>query len=397
MQKKIISVLLIVLGIFPNVYGQKFSKKTLKELGGASRTVQVPSTISETILRRAAVARQSVTPALSFNQQRRVALQMRPLLFRSSRWTIPLKQGIFHKDVEANVESFGNLTELSPQQWKQVLTQYQQAMKAVQTLSSYIDKHIYYLATPEAEQVSTQQIAQILAEITRAQGLVQKATISLGDNQVLKEATLYLNNAQGFYMMLSTGAYFEVNSETEQPILRHDGHTYNCKEFALAGNCPVWEKIFSILLPKLSTWFSRSGKLPKRLRVAVLQDDKRVISDIEKMHKRENLTQWEIDYYKDPEYFLSQVPYGQYDLILTDVLMKNGGGRYLTRQLRARGYEGSIITISGFDAEQGGQAFFTDGVDGMIDVYENRVSRPDWLWTRLNHYFWLKQKYGWKH
>ena len=168
--------------------------------------------------------------------------------------------------------------------------------------------------------------------------------------------------------MLGTGIYEHINPIANPVIKRADGHVYNAEEFGLRSRQDTHE-IPRVTTAEQAAWVNSTyGELPQRMRVAVLQDDKAIINGLHVMRQRVGLKDWTMDFYEDPEAFLGSPKALQYDMVLTDVLIKNGGGRYLARQLRSRGYEGSIITISGFEASaHSGKSFFADGIDGMIE------------------------------
>jgi len=338
------------------------------------------------------------TNTISRRMQRQVALEMRPFLCSFEDVHLP-EQAASFDDEYFGVMTMGNLTKMSQKQYKQAIKEYEAAMDALQGLSRYANTTIFYMGTSEtpARVLEHFQIEQMNKEIMHVGELVDQAHVSWGEDPVLKRATFYLHNLTQFYRILGTGIYEKIG-EQEKIIPRMDGHVYNSKEFGLTSEI-LEAKIPQWHLMDPATWFTDEarGVLPHGLRVAILQDDKDVIRSIHEMQKKAGLHDWEIDFYDDPEKFLNQVIYDKYDMILTDVLIQNGGGRYLARQLRSRGYEGSILTLSGFEASvHSGEAFFADGIDGMIAFnWTNDIAGR--IWTRLNNYFMLKEKYGWKH
>ncbi len=351
-----------------------------------------------------ALQRQSIkAPTLQGNKmsrkmQREAAQKMRPFLF-NSRWKDRPAQPSSYSDLGKGISTKGNLTEMSAEQFAQAEKVYLEAMTKVKNLSEHADAQIYYLGTSEAETLVPEQLRRTLGEVVDAQAAVFRAQIIWGvQNDTLQEAELYLKNMQNFYTSLSTGMYFEVETKTYRAYERPDGHEYVDCEFGLWSES-VEEKIPQRDWKNPMTWFSGNshGVLPEKQRVAVLQDSEEVINGLQQMKARAQLDEWQIDVYEDPEQFLNTVNYEQYDLILTDVLIKNGGGRYLARQLRNQGYEGTILTLSGFDEVHGGKLFFDDGIDGMISLKSHQNEYADHFWASLNNYFILKQEHGWKH
>lgn len=334
---------------------------------------------------------------LSRKMQKEAAQQMRPYLFNST-WSLEPVQEAAYNNVEAGIATRGNLTEMSAEQFAQAADVYRQAMGKVLAISQHADAEIYYLGTSESQPIAPEQIRRTLAEIVEAQGAVSQAQVVWGAQYpALQEAELYLKNLHSFYMTLGTGMYFSPEKSVGRTWEREDGHLYCDREFGL------WAKGTAKTIPQRSwkhpsTWFANPrGSLPEQQRVAVLQDSEEVLNGLQIMKEQAGLAGWQFDVYEDPEEFLNRVPWQQYDLILTDVLIKNGGGRYLARQLRSQGYNGTILTLSGFDELHDGKQFFDDGIDGMITVGVHPMDYPGHFWASLNNYFELKKEEGWEH
>ena len=333
---------------------------------------------------------------LSRPMQRRIAREARAFLDEIEE-VRPPDQPASYQDVNRGIYTLGNLTRMSEEQFALGKKIYMQAVEYMQEVSKSINAEIYYLGTSEMEALHPEQIRQRLSEITKGKQLVADARTIWGDRYVLMRIASYWQHMQNVYSSLGTGVYNVMEHVKLEAIKREDGHVYVEKEFGLISE---GEKVE---IPQADwkdprVWFGQQvpETLPARLRVAVLQDDRDVIASLKKMKASAGLKGWTFDIYDDPETFLNQVSYNKYDMILTDVLIQNGGGRYLARQLRSRGYEGSILTLSGFEVAHGGEDFFNDGIDGMIGLgwSPNLTER---IWSRLNNYFILKQKYGWKH
>lgn len=332
---------------------------------------------------------------LSRTMQRKIALEARSYLDELD-WVRTPQQPASYSVVQRGVDTLGNLTRMSEEQYAAGKKAFEDAVTYMQEVSKSINAEIYYLGTSEGEAFRPEQIRQRLGEILQGQNLVRDARAIWGDNYTLVRIAIYWERMQEVYNALGTGI-LSIGKEKLKTIKRSDGHVYVSEEFGLLST------ITEVPLPEPdwrdpSAWLglNMSGTVPARLRVAILQDDPKVINGLKMMRKRAGLKNWTLDFYDDPEAFLNQVSYEKYDMILTDVLIRNGGGRYLARQLRNRGYEGSILTLSGFEVTHGGEEFFNDGIDGMISIgWASDLS--DLIWRRLNNYFLLKEKYGWKH
>lgn len=337
-----------------------------------------------------------VSLSLSRRMRRQAALDMRPFLQSFEREILP-QDPPFYRDIYSGILTRGNLTEMSGEQVSVAKKAYQHAAQTVRELSKTLNANIYYLGTAEAEAMLPEHMRQIFTDIAEAQSAVAQARVTWGDERQLINMSSYLHYVKKFYTMLSTGMYETIGKEAAKPVKRKDGHLYEASEFGLKSGQPE-QPIPQVNLKDYTTWFQNvRGALPNQMRVAVLQDDKDIIFAVKDMKKRARLREWTFDFYDDPEAFLNRGSYGEYDMVLTDILMKNGGGRFLTRQLRNRKYEGIILALSGFEVSRhGGQAFFEDGIDGMIALSWTN----DWaskIWYSLHNYFLLKEKYGWQH
>ena len=331
---------------------------------------------------------------LSRPMQRRIAVEARSYLDELG-WKKTPRQPATYSDVNSGIYTLGNLTRMSEEQYALGKKAYEEAVAYMQERSKSINAEIYYLGTSEMEPLVPEQIRRRLGEISEGQALVKDARAIWGDNYVLVRIATYWNKMQEVYSALGTGV-LSIEEGKLHAIKRSDGHTYVAGEFGLVSEGPMPELPRPDWKNPTSWWGQTLGELPERLRVAVLQDDREVIRSLNDMRKRAGLKGWTLDVYDDPEAFLNNVAYKDYDMILTDVLIRNGGGRYLARQLRNKGYEGSILTLSGFEEMHGGEEFFNDGIDGMIGLGWT-PDLTERIWARLNTYFMLKKKYNWQH
>lgn len=378
----------------------KFSKPLSSQVKGTSPAygaVKNASRISTSTTQR--LQEPSKLNTLSRRQMQQAALQMRENRVKPE-WTKmpdnPLS-AITHEFVLGSNGAI--LTELTPTQLEQAEKLWIEAVESIHELSSLMGPQIYYMGTSEAEYLPPGQIRLMLDKISNSLVSVKQAQVIWGKTSALSEMEIYLLKAQKFYSMLGSGIYEPLDEVTAPVISRKDNHVYNSSEFHL------WAESFREKLPTdshklswqyLKTLFSPSRNvLPQKLHVALLQDDELVINGLKAMKQRGRLDEWEIDYFKpDSDAFLNG-DYQTYDLILTDIVMPNGGGRYLARNLRTNGYEGSLIAISNYPFYD--KYFFDDGFDGGISIGDGKSDLADWIWGRLKNYYFLKQKYGWTH
>jgi len=164
--------------------------------------------------------------------------------------------------------------------------------------------------------------------------------------------------------------------------------------------------------PDLKRWGSmlRRGrarleaeKLPRNLRVAVLNDRQRVLERMTDSHKQgvfiKNGT---LECFSRAEDLIAAVRAGRvYDVILTDIVISGGaGGYFLTQTLRLDGFPGAIIALSAYEREDMmGLEMFERGFDGMLNLPIGFEESPFWaadVMRGLNKYFYLRAAHGWE-
>lgn len=341
---------------------------------------------------------------LSMKQIKTLALEMRPHYYKAAWENLPKEPLAATKDTECLIAGSGaNLTMFSDEQWEKAKGDYLAAVASVQKLANYMGPQVYYLGSSEAERLHPEQIRQALADIGEASSLVKNAQATFGENTALEEMDAYLNYANRFYNTLGTGMYEPLEEMEAAPFSRTDNHDFDYLEFGLWGDSikPLpkepdssWETIKSWIMG-----ITKRGTLPKKMKVALLQDEEFVVNALKEMKRRGKLDGWEIDFPNpNAEEFLKG-NYNSYDLILSDIVMPGGGGRYLARQLRAKGYQGSLIVVARFDSHA--EDFYNDGFDGMMFIgdmaHRLTTDKANWLWTRLQNYYLYKQEHGWIH
>lgn len=141
---------------------------------------------------------------------------------------------------------------------------------------------------------------------------------------------------------------------------------------------------------------------PQQFRLAVLTDSKQVNNAFRYWANNHPLFQnWTVDVWADPDDFINNPFSTSYDMLLTDVMIPNGGGTFVMRKLREGGFEKPIIALTEFDeADIWAKRLFHKGYDGMIsreDVDVNSPSFEDLIFHKLNNYFYYRAVNGWDH
>lgn len=145
-----------------------------------------------------------------------------------------------------------------------------------------------------------------------------------------------------------------------------------------------------------------ASKLPKNLRVAVLNDRPSVLKKMEASHKKGVfIRNGTLDCFSTADDLLASIRDldRQYDLIITDIIVPGGGGYYITAELRLDGYDGAIIALSAFERDDSmGLDMFERGFDGMLNLPIGFEQSPFWeadVLRGLNRYFELRRARGW--
>ena len=105
-----------------------------------------------------------------------------------------------------------------------------------------------------------------------------------------------------------------------------------------------------------------------------------------------------VDTFKDGLQFLKSMKYVKYDLILTDLLVPDGGKKMM-KELRAKDGRVPVIAMSKYDrGEAGEQGLFDVGMDGYL-WYNNNVNEGAYGYIEvlraLKNYYHYKGLHNW--
>ena len=270
---------------------------------------------------------------------------------------------------------------------------YLDAIEQTNALTRSLGTQIWYNLHDEMRAICPIEIREGLAQIAKAKAAIHQADLFLKPGDIpLQRAKEKVRYASLYYEMCATGMVPQLE-ETSTDIYEETEKTFNKKLFFLGDPVlPEPKGIIRGLWGRVSK--PRKLPLPQILRVAVVAEYG-TGKDVEAMADMERLSGWTIDTYKTPEAFLNSPNYLQYDLVLTDILISGGGGIYLTRQLRERGFKGSILALTAYPEEKEiGVKLQVAGMDGMIAVTDIDpyfiLHRPEFLAQKLRNYFYYK-------
>ena len=141
--------------------------------------------------------------------------------------------------------------------------------------------------------------------------------------------------------------------------------------------------------------------LPGKMKVAVLNDDEEILKGLLRMKETVDGAQWTIDGFLSPEDFLGQPDVRSYDMVLTDLNLRPGGGVYVALRLRQMGYQNPILAISAYDEEPFlAKQLYNNEIDGMYAAGTMAALRVpqihEVVMDKMRNYFYYKEKGKWK-
>lgn len=140
--------------------------------------------------------------------------------------------------------------------------------------------------------------------------------------------------------------------------------------------------------------------LPENVRLAVLNDSEDIL-DMYKLWERQGRfpAGWKVSGYEDALHLLNAVEAGQkFDLIVSDINVPGGGGRYFVHRLREMGIQTPVIGCSGYTRDKIDSKELHDiGFDGYMysdDMFEETSGFYKWK-SYVSNYYYYQRVGGW--
>ena len=290
------------------------------------------------------------------------------------------------------------LVDPSYEQRLSAVKQYNATLENFKRFKSDINPVLYYQSKPSERRVlPTLEKAQLVDKILAMHRQLRALNILVApQDRPLAQANAYVR-----YAMETVEPNF-VNLLDSGLREKRTDRKFNQDEFIMES--PKEGKLAALknYLPYSLRLRQAAGKLPAGIKMAVLNDRASALAAIQEKHSTVLCPKWEITTYQDTEVLLHDVQYGrgQYDIIITDLIVPGGGGYYLTSKLRQEGFKGAIIAATAFQPDEKlSIGLFNRGFDGMISLPENFELQKEWpldVMTRLNNYFYYRNLHGWK-
>lgn len=289
------------------------------------------------------------------------------------------------------------LKQPTEEQRQQARNLYLEAMAKFRAFKEEADPFLYYQSQPNERRV-----------LTSSERGEWSAKIANMHNQ-LERLKPYISPQDPIYR--GAREYVTFAAEILSPFLRgtvlantfeRTDRKYDFEEFFLYTPKANREAIWNGVLTPVARAKKLAEKLPKGLKMAVLNDEYSVLRRMREMHEANRFFPgWELSYYRNTEEMLAAASADptSFDVILTDIIVPGGGGNYLTGKLRERGFKGVIIALSAFqEDDEIGRKLFDIGFDGMIPQGLGFEMSDHWqllIMKRLQNYFYYRDLHHW--
>lgn len=317
---------------------------------------------------------ESVSAASSLAFQREVSRQFMPYLVTPSlREFKPVEFIYFEPSVQMQRDMYAQL--------RQTFKRGMEEIKSINTLA-------YYQQGSQARVLSSVEIGDRLRRLMQvSQEVNEMRSVLETPVKEMEKVALGLERGKMYLSALGSGLMPSFDENTvPKTLYTHADRAFNESEF---------------FLDTPSSYKTEADLWPATLKVAVLTDSAMTKEVFYQFGVMPRTRQWKTDIFNDPLEFLSSGGYLSYDLIITDILIPNGGGLFLGSILRARGYEKPLLALTAFDEIKGfGHGLWLRGFDGMISTSNSNVYTPQYLdliLHKLNNYFYYRHINGWCH
>lgn len=286
-------------------------------------------------------------------------------------------------------------------QRQELYDRYTRAIKTADNLSKDFTTFLHYQITTPV-QLKPLEIEHNLREIAQAQAELLAVDRYLWEKDLALE-TVYrnLDLLSNYFESVGSGQALPLvpprqrkeidggDSNWRKQIIKRQGRTFKVREFFLRTS-------------KKDQTALADFKLPKKLKVAILNDQERLLQNFSQIKQLPGGEDWEIDTFLSPTDFLNHPNFYSYDLILMDLNLRPGGGVYLALRLREKGYKNAILAVTAYEEQSAfGGNLYNMGFDGAFASGVTWKMYDPWardiLFEKIKNYYFLKKKYGWEH
>lgn len=290
---------------------------------------------------------------------------------------------------------------LSPSQRAEETRQYYELMTRFSSLKTMWDARLFYLELyPRSNPIGTLEKQDLLDSSLRLIVLMgMKLDYMFASDVPLRRAHDYLVER----VEKLEPAYYGVFRRDK--LARRTDRAFSEEEFFLRnpadGNLRDvrWEDYQPSSADARAAALAIAKELPQNLRIALVNDHEGMINSFRYWANLGYFGEGaELTAFSSVEALLAGPQ--AFDVIVTDVLVPGGGGRYLAQQLRTAGSVTPIIALSEYREEDArAEELFNFGIDGYIfadDTFRNYIGYRVFP-ALLKNYFEMRARLGWKH
>ncbi len=313
----------------------------------------------------------------------------------------PINNAFFHMSVPVpRVSELTFRADLGESQYLEAVHRYEMFTTQFTELRSWLNTRLYYAQKSRQETLDPRDMAEMIKGIGELEFLIRSLSLSAleSHNPALVPMKDWLSLAWENISPSLRGYYSKAD------VYDRVDRQYNPKEFLLLDGVYDHQGNFSLSVPKEAVLVQEvSSLLPKNWRVAVLNDAAPVVNQYQKWVDEKLLGEGrEIKTFQTIDDLLRDISYGvSFDLIITDMHVGDGSGRYLTSTLRSAG-ELSIPILASSSSPEAvmlrlSPQLYAEGFDGFFSA--KWLAQPTTATTSfllaLKRYLLLRQNNGW--
>lgn len=279
---------------------------------------------------------------------------------------------------------YPNIISPSQEQVQQFRSEYTEAMKDFQRIRHELTPKLLYKNLPgEGTPLSLADRRYFTTELSGLELTVDHLrTVVFSHDVPLQQVQTWLQT-----VLPEVNPFYVPNSALKVAV-RPDNRVVDKAEFFLKE-------------PKDPAYSGSTIEVPENWHVAVLNDDLDILYMYQVWEREGRMGKgWHFSLYKDTNDLIRAFKGGaSFDLVITDMVVPGGGGKYLTSWLRQEGKNMPVIGCSNFPAYKlNDEELFQLGFDGYMyadDMFEEVYGSFNWM-SNIKRYFYYKNLHGWQ-
>lgn len=272
--------------------------------------------------------------------------------------------------------------------------QYAEVIEHFNQFKKEADVLLYYQAKPsESRPLEPEETRQWIERIHDIRYQIQQVSNSgISQDETLLRAQQYLNHV--LYTVAPGSRPLTLAEKSYQAANR----VYNSDEFFLhEPTVSCWQQA----LRRVGISCGPYPQLPEHLNIVIFNDAENFIEDLQQYHQNgQFFPDANVVFLNTADEVRQYILHlGNYpDLILADMNTSNGlVGPALAQELRANGFKGDILALTGFDESQlNGTVLLELGLDGLIPRRNRPGNSAEHITQFVKNYYYYRDLHGWQ-